>query len=167
MFQPRQQPALLAEALVQDRRAFVGGVQELERDLLREALVATLGQVDHAHAALAEQAQDAVVARRGGLRLLAAQIRCRRSRCERQCGGVGALDRIEHPAHLARELGVLADVLVDQRITRGRIHVHRRHRDALGLDVAIGQLPCHTTPRFPEGDYDPEFTLISHVTARR
>ncbi len=58
MAQPRQDLALAQEALVQGRAA---AAHQLQRDLLRD-VVDPLGQVHRAHAALAEQAQDAVAA---------------------------------------------------------------------------------------------------------
>ena len=145
MLQPRQHLPLAGEALQQHRRAFRRRLQEFQRHLLHEITVGALGQVDRAHAAFTQAAQQAVMPGRRGLRIVAAEV----GRLHLVAGhrrGVAALDRADHPAHFAAELLVAGHRRRDHFLARIHAKLDRRHGDKLRLAIAIRQLPGHPPP---------------------
>ena len=148
VLQPRQQRALALEALHREPAVAGGAAQQLERNALHEIVLLALGQVDHAHAAVADPLQHPVTTRGVHLQVLAGQFgRFGQLPARRMQRGLRG-HRAPHPGHLGQQLGITGALARDEvRPLVRRQLVGGRH-DFLAPQVA-GMPVVHVVPPTP------------------
>ena len=148
MLQRGQDAALFGHALRQARAVRAGAGQQLQRDLLARIAIVALGQVDHAHAAFAQQPQDAVLAR---LRRVDAAAFLQRRRPGLQPAWRQRIVRpgaggVHQPVHLRTQLGIACAALHQPGLAGIGCKLQRLHGERLGLQIAVLHRPSPVAP---------------------